>query len=126
MRDLAHFYRSCREYRFACERSGKGTQDIERCVISTFQVAESMGFKRDFREWEHLLRIGDLKIAVRSSSSQRRTSVRSPVWRAALLGDMPLEQVRGSLHIPAKRFNSGFRVELENDPLPLLSVPACR
>ena len=51
MRDLAHLYRS--EYRFACERAGKGTKNIERCVISTFQVAESMGFKGDFREWEH-------------------------------------------------------------------------
>jgi hypothetical protein len=27
--------------------------------ISTFQVAESIGFKGDFRAWEHLLRIGD-------------------------------------------------------------------
>ena len=24
-----------------------------------FQIAESMGFKDDFRQWEHLLRIGD-------------------------------------------------------------------
>jgi hypothetical protein len=34
-------------------------KQIERCVISTFQVAESMGFKGDFRQWEHLLRVGD-------------------------------------------------------------------
>ena len=26
---------------------------------ATFQVAESMGFKGDFRQWEHLLLIGD-------------------------------------------------------------------
>jgi hypothetical protein len=32
---------------------------VERCVISTFQVAESLGFKGDFRQSEHLLRIGD-------------------------------------------------------------------
>jgi hypothetical protein len=55
----AHLYRSRREYRSACERAGKGGKQIERCVISTFQVAESMGFKGDFRQWEHLLRIGD-------------------------------------------------------------------
>jgi hypothetical protein len=55
----AHLYRSRREYRFACDRAGKGGKQIERCVISTFQVAESMGFKGDFRQWEHLLRIGD-------------------------------------------------------------------
>ena len=55
----AHLYRSRREYRSACERAGKSGKQIERCVISTFQVAESMGFKGDFRQWEHLLRIGD-------------------------------------------------------------------
>jgi hypothetical protein len=37
----------------------KGRQQIERCVISKFQLARSMGFKGDFRQWEHLLRIGD-------------------------------------------------------------------
>ena len=55
----AHLYRSRREYRSACQRAGKGGKQIERCVISTFQVAESMGFKGDFRQWEHLLRIED-------------------------------------------------------------------
>jgi hypothetical protein len=56
---VAHLYRSRREYRSACERAGKSGKPIERCLISTFQVAESMGFKGDFRQWEHLLRIGD-------------------------------------------------------------------
>jgi orotidine-5'-phosphate decarboxylase len=58
-RFAAHLYRSRREYRSVCERAGKSGKQIERCVISTFQVAESMGFKGDFRQWEHLLRIGD-------------------------------------------------------------------
>jgi hypothetical protein len=58
-RFAAHLYRSRREYRSACERSGKGGKQIERCLISTFQVAEGMGFRGDFRQWEHLLRIGD-------------------------------------------------------------------
>ena len=40
--------------------SQKGRKQIERCLISTFQVAESMGFKGDLRQWEHLLRIGGL------------------------------------------------------------------
>jgi hypothetical protein len=30
-----------------------------RCVISSFQVAESMGFTGECRQWEHLLRIGE-------------------------------------------------------------------
>ena len=28
-------------------------------LIWTFQIAGSMGFKGDFRQWEDLLRIGD-------------------------------------------------------------------
>ena len=55
----AHLYRSRREYRSACQRAGKSGKQIERCVIWTFQVAESMGFKGDFRQWEELLRVGD-------------------------------------------------------------------
>jgi hypothetical protein len=38
---------------------GTSGKQIERCVISTFQVAESMGFKGEFRQGEHLLRIGE-------------------------------------------------------------------
>ena len=55
----AHLYRSRREYRSVCQRAGKSGKQIERCVISSFQIAESMGFKGDFRQWEQLLRIGD-------------------------------------------------------------------
>ena len=43
----------------ACETAGKSGKQIERCVISTIQVAESMGFKGDFRQWEGLLRIAE-------------------------------------------------------------------
>jgi hypothetical protein len=55
----AHLYRSRREYRSACLRAGKSGKQIERCLISTFQEAQSMGFKGDFRQWQELLRIGD-------------------------------------------------------------------
>jgi hypothetical protein len=55
----AHLYRSRREFRSACDRSGKSGKPIERCVISTFRVAKSLGFKGDYRQWEELLRIGD-------------------------------------------------------------------
>ena len=58
-RFAAHLYRSRREYRSVCQRAGKGGKQIERCVISTFQVAGSMGFRGEFRQWEHLLRVGD-------------------------------------------------------------------
>jgi hypothetical protein len=39
--------------------TGKSRKQIERCVISTFQIAESMGFKGEFYQWEHLLRVGE-------------------------------------------------------------------
>src|SRR6476620_3761929 len=38
---------------------GRSGKQSERCVISGFRLAESMGFRGDFREWEDLLRIGD-------------------------------------------------------------------
>ena len=60
-RDLfvSHLYQSRRAYRRACETAGKSGKQIQRCVISSFQVAESMGFKVDFRQWEQLLRVGE-------------------------------------------------------------------
>ena len=30
---------------------------IERNVIASFQIAQSLGFNGDYRAWEHLLRI---------------------------------------------------------------------
>ena len=51
-RFVSHLYHSRREYRRACETAGKSGKQIERCVISSFKVAESMGFKGDYRQWE--------------------------------------------------------------------------
>ena len=53
----AHLYQARREYRHVCERAGKGGKAIERSVIASFQVAQSLGFNGDYRAWEHLLRI---------------------------------------------------------------------
>jgi hypothetical protein len=53
----AHLYHSRRQYRHTCERPNKGNKAIEREVISSYQVAQSLGFKGDYRAWEHLLRI---------------------------------------------------------------------
>ncbi|MGB7840341.1 MAG: hypothetical protein WBL40_19755 [Terrimicrobiaceae bacterium] len=58
-RFVTHLYQSRREYRRTCETAGKSGKQIERCVIATFRVAESMGFKGDFRQWEGLLRVGE-------------------------------------------------------------------
>ena len=58
-RFAVHLYQSRREYRRASEIAGKSGKRIERCVISTFQIAEKLGFRGNFRQWEHLLRIGD-------------------------------------------------------------------
>jgi hypothetical protein len=53
----AHVYQSRREFRHVSERPNKGNKAIERCVISSYQIAQGLGFKGDFRAWEHLLRI---------------------------------------------------------------------
>ena len=58
-RFVSHLYLSRREYRRTCETAGKSGKQIERCVISTFRIAESMGFKGELRQWEQLFRIGD-------------------------------------------------------------------
>jgi hypothetical protein len=47
------------KYRSACDHSGKSGKQIERCLISTFKVAERMGFKGNYHQWDHLRRIGD-------------------------------------------------------------------
>ena len=53
----AHLYQSRRQYRRVSERPNKGNKAIERELISSYQVAQSLAFKGDFRAWEHLLRI---------------------------------------------------------------------
>jgi hypothetical protein len=54
---VAHLYQARKQYRLVCERPNKGNKAIEREIISSYQVAQSLGFKGDFRAWEHLLRI---------------------------------------------------------------------
>jgi hypothetical protein len=39
--------------------SRKSGKQIEGCMISTFKIAEGMGFQGDLQQWEHLLRIGN-------------------------------------------------------------------
>jgi hypothetical protein len=80
----AHLYRSRREFRSACDHAGKSGKQIELCVISTFRVAESMGFKGEFRQWQRLLRIDDwafkphLLLSSGGSSEARQSSHPSP------------------------------------------------
>ena len=54
---VAHLYQARKQYRLVCERPNKGNKAIEREIISSYQVAQSLGFNGDFRAWEHLLRI---------------------------------------------------------------------
>ena len=56
-RFVAHLYQARKQYRLVCERPNKGNKAIEREIISSYQVAQSLGFNGDFRAWEHLLRI---------------------------------------------------------------------
>ena len=54
----AHLYQSRRQYRRTSERPNKGNKAIEREVIASYQIAQSLGFKGDFRAWQHLLYVG--------------------------------------------------------------------
>ena len=54
---VAYLYQARKWYRLVCERPNKGNKAIEREVISSYQVAQGLGFNGDFRHWEHLLRI---------------------------------------------------------------------
>ena len=54
---VAHLYQARKQYRLVCERPNKGNKAIEREVISSYQIAQSLGFNGDFRAWEHLLRV---------------------------------------------------------------------
>jgi hypothetical protein len=56
---VAHLYQARKQYRLVCERPNKGNKAIEREILSSYQVAQSLGFNGDFRAWEHLLRIHD-------------------------------------------------------------------
>jgi hypothetical protein len=54
---VAHLYQARKHYRLICERPNKGNKVIEREVLASYQIAQSLGFHGDFRAWEHLLRI---------------------------------------------------------------------
>jgi hypothetical protein len=53
----ARLYQSRRQYRRTSERPNTGNKAIEREIISSYQIAQSLDFNGDFRAWEHLLRI---------------------------------------------------------------------
>lgn len=55
----AHLYQARRQYRHDSERPGKGNKAIERTVLSSLQTAHNLGFRGDYHQWEHLLRIHD-------------------------------------------------------------------
>jgi hypothetical protein len=52
---MAHLYQGRKQYRRVCERPNKGNKAVEREVISTYQIAQSFGFKGDFGQWEQRL-----------------------------------------------------------------------
>jgi hypothetical protein len=56
---VGRLYHARRQYPLVCERPNKGNKAIEREIISSYQVAQSLGFNGDYRAWEHLLRISE-------------------------------------------------------------------
>ena len=70
---VLHLYQARKQYRLVCERPNKGNTAIEREIISSYQLAQSLGFKGDFRAWEDLVRIHECELE--SSDQHDRSSV---------------------------------------------------
>ena len=70
---VMHLYQARKQYRLVCERPNKGNTAIEREIISSYQLAQSLGFKGDFRAWEHLVRIHECELE--SNDQHDRSSV---------------------------------------------------
>jgi hypothetical protein len=49
---FALLYQARKHFRLICERPNKGNKAIERTLISSLQIAQSLGFKGDCRQWE--------------------------------------------------------------------------
>ena len=54
---VAHLHQARKQYRLVCECPNRGNKAIDREVISSYEVAQNLGFEGDFRAWEHLLRL---------------------------------------------------------------------
>ena len=59
---VMHLYQARKQYRLVCERPNKGNTAIEREIISSYRLAQSLGFNGDFRAWEHLVRIHECEL----------------------------------------------------------------
>ena len=70
---VMHLYQARKQYRLVCRRPNKGNTAIEREIISSYQVAQNLGFKGDFRAWEHLVRIHECELE--SNDQHDRSSV---------------------------------------------------
>ncbi|MGC2580347.1 MAG: hypothetical protein WA376_22475, partial [Terrimicrobiaceae bacterium] len=89
-RFASHFYQSRIEYRRTCETAGKSGTQIERCVIASFRIAESMGFKGEFRQWEDLLWIGELRLLASRKVVQTKLQGRAGfAWPVFATADCP-------------------------------------
>ncbi len=80
----AHLYQVRREFRHFSERPGKGSKAVERTVISSFQVAPSLGF---------LFALGSTCCRFTSESpdcASGRDCAKGIVWRRADLGERKL------------------------------------
>ena len=58
-RFVSHLYQARGNTDERAKPPKKSGKQIERCVMASFQIAESMSFRGEFRQWQDLLRIGD-------------------------------------------------------------------
>ena len=75
---------------------------FKACLISTFRVAESMGFKGDFRQWEELLRIGDENCCSLFVTAEQCKSDRTLKERRKRTGKLARLFLFGKPDFPAK------------------------
>ena len=88
-RFVSHLYQSRREYRRICKTSGKSGKQIERCVIASSRIAESMGFKGEFRQSEDPcgseMTVPAFAIQSRCRGSRRHHTVPPPLAKSCLI-----------------------------------------
>jgi hypothetical protein len=62
----------------ACETAGKSGKQIERCVLSTLQIAERLDCKGDSRKWEELLVLAE-RARLPPNRLQRTSPLKTPL-----------------------------------------------
>jgi hypothetical protein len=86
---VAQLYQARKHYRLVCERPNNGNKATEREIISSYQIAQGLGFNGDFR-------VGALAADSRLMVGVRLFVHGFPLW--ALLRALRRRLPRGAAH----------------------------